>query len=65
LISVAPPPVEDSSPRPGTFPSLGGGAGMGIAIGLIVLIMRGSARDVVMGSWVELPVGLRNSGCGI
>jgi len=44
---------------------LGGGAGMGIAIGLIVLIMRGSARDVVMGSWVELPVGLRNSGCGI
>lgn len=28
---------------------LGGGAGMGIAIGLIVLIIRGSVRAVVMG----------------
>ena len=29
--------------------ALGGGAGIGIAMGLIVLIIRGSARAVVMG----------------
>lgn len=44
---------------------MGGGAGIGIAIGLMVLIMRGSARDVVMGSWLALPVDFRKSGCGI
>lgn len=66
LISKAAPPVEESTSLPEILPpSLGGGAGIGIAMGLMVLIIRGSARDFVMGNRLALLVDFRKSGCGI